>query len=117
MAEQKTIAGTDNRRAPFIWISKDFFKIGADPYAIAAYCALLYYTISQRRQCEHISIRTLARIAAMSERKMQLALASLEKKGAIRVRHRSQKSGSGKRIPLPNLYEILNLDPNGSLLI
>lgn len=115
-ASQQTATVRD-RRAPFLLITKDFFKLQPSALAIAAYCALLYYASSSKGSCERISILTLTRIARISETSMKKALAELKTKGAIKIRHRSTKTLAGKRIPLANLYEILDINPGGGPLI
>ena len=78
--------------------------------ATITYTALKYYAISNSRACENISIKTLARLTSVSEDTIKRGLTELEKKQVIRIKKRSRKAPSGDRVPLPNLYELLNLE-------
>lgn len=95
----------------FLILPKALFKLEVSVYGLAAYIALKYYAQNSSAACERMSVRTLANLVRISETTMKAALAELEKKGAIRVHQRSSKSPKGKRIPLPNLYELVNLMP------
>jgi len=101
----------DRQTYPFVLLPKAFFKIvRPTPHELAIYVALKYYA-NNAGTCERIAVRTLAKLAAISETSAKAALKELERKGAIRIKHRSTKSTAKKKIPLPNLYEILNLNP------
>lgn len=94
-------------------IPKAFFKAANPaPHETLAYMALKYYANNQAGTCERIPIRTMAKLISISETSLKAALGSLEKKGVIRIKHRSTKSLAGRKIPLPNLYEILELKPD-----
>lgn len=84
-----------------------------DPSAIAisAYLALKYYAFTTSGACEGISIRTLAGRVKVSESTMKRGIAELVSKRVVKVIHRSKSSHSGERIPLPNLYEIVDIKP------
>lgn len=77
---------------------------------LGAYVALKYHAHNLSGTCEFVALHTMARTAGMSESTFRRALGDLVKLGVVRVRQRSRKSGSGERIPLPNLYELINLD-------
>ena len=78
-----------------------------------AYLALKYYSANEARACENISIRTLAKRVNVSEDTMKRGLTELEEKQVIAIHKRSRKSNDGKQIPLPNLYEIANIETIG----
>lgn len=78
--------------------------------AIAVYIAIKYYAHNTRGTAEYTSIPTMAATVDLSEKTFKRGVSELVKMGAIRVRKRSRKSPNGERIPLPNLYEIMNLE-------
>lgn len=101
----------DRQVLPFLMIQKLFFtRFNPTWKATITYTALRYYSSSESAACQNISIKTLARIVNVSEDTIKRGLAELEKKGAVRIRKRSRKSAQGERIPLPNLYELMNLE-------
>ena len=111
MAKQQKIAATDLQTFPFVMVPKVFFtRYQPSLKAIATYLALKYHASTLTGTCEFISIRTMAKTVDISETTFKLGLKELVKLGTVRVRQRSRKSGRGERIPLPNLYEIVNLD-------
>ena len=95
---------------PFLLIPKAFF-IQHDPTyrAILAYIALIYYTNNKAGSCEGTPIKILAKRAKISESTIKRGLAELKRKGVVVIHKRSRKGPSGERIPLPNLYELANL--------
>ena len=102
---------TDRQTYSFFLLPKLLFqKFHLSPYAILTYTALKYYARGSSETCERMSIRTLAKLVGVSEATFKRSLIELEKKGIIRVRHRSTKSAAGRRIPQPNLYELIALD-------
>lgn len=99
------------RHIPFVWISKTLYRaLNPSWRAILAYNALAYYANSQSGTCEKIPLRTMARLVGVSEDTLMRGLAELERKKAVIVHKRSTKSTAGKRVPLPNLYELADLD-------
>lgn len=101
----------DLQTFPFVMIPKAFFtRFRPSLKQLGAYVALKYHARNLSGTCEFIALHTMAKTAGMSESSFKRALRELVKLGAVRVRQRSKKSGRGERIPLPNLYELINLD-------
>lgn len=101
----------DLQTFPFVMIPKAFFtRFRPSLKQLGAYVALKYHAHNLSGTCEFVALHTMARTAGMSESTFRRALGDLVKLGVVRVRQRSRKSGSGERIPLPNLYELINLD-------
>lgn len=86
-------------------VPKPLHKFKPTWKAILAYYAIAYYAHNGSRTTENMTLRSLARIAAVSESTILRGLEELRKKGAIKVRHRSKKSPAGNRIPVANIYE------------
>lgn len=86
-------------------IPKQLHRINPSWRAILAYYAIAYYAHNGTRSVENMTVKSLAKIAAVSESTMLRGLNELERKGAISVRSRSRKSATGNKIPLANLYE------------
>jgi hypothetical protein len=104
----------DRQTFPFLMIPKVFFtRYNPSFRAILAYTALRYYASNEAGACEGISIKTLAGRAATSDDTFKRGLAELVKKGIVKSVKRSRKSPAGDRIPLPNLYELADLQPDG----
>jgi predicted HTH transcriptional regulator len=110
MDEQK-IKIRDRQTLPFLMLPKLFFTRYSPTWkATQAFVALKYYASNEAAACQNISIRTLAKIVNVSEDTIKRGLAELEKKGIVKIRKRSTRSSKGERIPLPNLYELVNLE-------
>ena len=102
----------DRQKFPFLMVPKVFFTRYEPSFrAILAYVALRYYASNEAAACEGISIKTLAARAATSGDTLKRGMAELVKKGVVKVLKRSRKSATGDRIPLPNLYELADLQP------
>jgi hypothetical protein len=102
------------RQTPFYWIPKVLIrKYNPSWRAILAYNALAYYTNGESGSCEKFSLKTLASLVNTSKWTILRGLEELEEKGAVRRTRRSKKSESGGRIPLPTLYELIDLDAIG----
>jgi biotin operon repressor len=101
---------TDSQRLPFLMIPKAFFTAMKPSWrATVAYAALKFYAFPM--SCEKASMPQLAQLMNVSEDTIRRGIQELQKKGAVKVHSRSKRSAAnGKRIPLPNLYEIVNLD-------
>lgn len=101
----------DRQTFPFLMIPKAFFsRIKPTSKEICVYVALKNYTLNRKGTCEYVSIRTMADLVDLSESSFKRGMAGLVKKGAVKIRHRSRKSSRGERIPLPSMYEIVNLE-------
>lgn len=101
--------------APFVLIPKAFFaKFQPTPRATMAYLAVKYFTNTKTQSCESIPHKIMAERVGISETTLKLGIKELVRKGAMKVKRRSKKSPAGDRIPLPNLYEIVNLDTSES---
>lgn len=98
---------------PFLWISKALFSFQLSTRATLAYLALAYYRNTKSGACENMTVRTMAARVGIGESTMIRGLAELQKKGVIRIRHRSKKSAAGNRIPLASLYELVDIDAIG----
>lgn len=99
-----------------VLIPKQLHKYKPSWRALLAYYAIAYYSHNGSRSTENMTMRSLARVAAVSESTMLRGIEELKKKGALSVRHRHKKSSSGKRIPVANLYHLVNLDEAGDPL-
>lgn len=97
-------------RDPFLWISKGLFTYTLSPRAILAYVALAYYRHNLSSSVERMTMRTLAARIGIGESTMMRGLDELRRKGVVKIRHRSQKSANGKKIPLANFYDLVELD-------
>lgn len=86
-------------------IPKQLHRVNPSWRAILAYYAIAYYAHNGTRSVENMTVRSLARVAAVSESTMLRGLEELEKKGAIAVRSRTRKTKAGKKLHLANLYE------------
>lgn len=92
-------------------IPKVFFtKFKPSTRATMAYLAVKYYTHGQSQSCESIPHKVMAEMVGISETTLKLGIKELVKMGAMTMKRRSRKSPTGERIPMPNLYEIVNLD-------
>lgn len=104
----------DRQNYPFLMIPKLFFtRFNPTWKATLTFAALKYYASADSGACQNISIKTLARVVNVSEDTIKRGLAELAKKGVVKIRKRSRKSATGERVPLPNLYELLNLEAIG----
>lgn len=102
----------DRQTLPFLMIPREFFRRFEPSWrASLTYTALKYYASVDAGTCENISIRLMAKTVNISEDTMKRGLAELVKKGAVKVYRRSKKTAKGQRVPLPNLYELISLDP------
>jgi hypothetical protein len=99
---------------PFVLIPKIFFT-RYDPTwkAILTYTAMLYYSSTTEGTCERVTMSTMAKRTGIGKRTFLRGLEELKRKGLVTVRHRSRKSASGGRIPMANLYELTDLQPDG----
>lgn len=111
---EPAISARDRQRdplAPFVLIPKAFFtRFQPSWKASMAYVALKYYTHTQTQSCEKIPHRSMAAMVGISDATLKRGIKELVTLGIVTVKRRSRKSPSGDRIPLPNLYEIVNLD-------
>lgn len=108
------IRSRDRQTYPFLMIPKVFFaRFNPTWKATVALTALKYYANVDFGGCENISIKTLARIVNVSDKTIQCGLAELESKGVVKIRKRTRKSPEGDSTPLPNLYEMQNLQAVG----
>jgi hypothetical protein len=106
---QRTIRVQDEQTLPFLMIPKALFHFGLTPKALNAYIALKYYANRQSNACEGISQITMGKLVNVSEDTMKRGLRELIRKGLVKKTARSKRSSKGERIPMPNLYTILNL--------
>jgi hypothetical protein len=102
----------DLQTYPFVMIPKMFLtRFKPSQTAICAYLSLKYFSFNRTGTTEFTSIPTMAALVDLSESSFKRALGELVKKGAVRVRHRTRKTSSGQKMSLPNLYEIVDLQP------
>jgi len=102
----------DLQTYPFVMIPKRFFVQFKPSIAeLGAYIAIKYFAINRTGKSEWTSIPKMARLVDLSTRTFQRAVASLAKKGAVRIKHRTRKTSGGKRFSMPNIYEVLDLQP------
>ena len=115
--QEETSKTTSRRRcplAPFVLIPKVFFTRYSPSWkAVLTYTALVYYSNNVAGSCEGVTIKTMASRVGIGKRTFLRAVEELEKKGIVKVTHRSRESESGNRIPLANLYELADLQPDG----
>lgn len=108
---RRSLGARDRQEFPFLMIPKAFFtRFKPSWKATMAYVALKYYTHGPTKSCEHRSHKVMADTVGISEATLKRGIRELVKAGAVTMKRRSRKSPSGDRIPLPNLYEIVNLD-------
>ena len=99
---------------PFVLTPKIFFTRYEPSWkAILTYTALVYYTSNTTQSCEGITMKTMAARVGIGWQTFLRGLEELKRKGVVVVRHRSRKSATGGRIPLANLYELIDLQPDG----
>lgn len=103
----------DLRTDPFLRISKAFYALKPSQIAICAYNSLIYFSCSQTGVTQYTSIPRMAALVSLSVRGFQKATTELAKKRAIKVHHRWQKTLDGKKIQLPNAYDLLDLKIGG----
>jgi DNA-binding MarR family transcriptional regulator len=100
----------DRQTYPFLLIQKIFFARFTPTFrAILAYLAMKYYGSNEKGTCEKISYATMAKRMNTSKNTIIRGVEELEKKGVVLVHKRSKKSPKGERVPLPNLYELVDL--------
>lgn len=110
----KTVDRQRSPLLPFVMIPKVFFTRYQPSYkAILTFVALKYYASNEAAACEGMSIKTLAARVAISESTLIRGMAELTRKGVVRALKRSRKSKDRARIPLPNLYELADLQEIG----
>lgn len=78
-----------------------------------AFTALEYYANTTAGSCEGVTMKTMAKRVGTSKQTFLRGVEELEQKGVVKVRTRSRKSLKGGRIPLANLYELADLQPDG----
>jgi hypothetical protein len=114
--EQARAQIKNRQQYPFLMIPKAFFTRYEPTYrAILTYTALSYYAENRSGSCEGITLKTLAARVAISESTMMRGMAELVRKEVVTVHRRSRKNPkTGELIPLPNLYELTDLQPDGT---
>lgn len=109
--ENRKRSNIATRHTPFYWISKNLLRNYTPSWrAILAYNALAYYVNGESGSCENFSLKTLAKLVDVSKDTIIKGLAELEQKNVITRRRRSRKGPSGEKVPLPNLYELVDLN-------
>lgn len=110
MPESERIA-IQSSGEPWLWISKTLFtRFKLSSRAILAYTTLAYYRYNGTGTVEKLTAKTLGNLVGMGESTMKRALGELVEKGVVEMRRRTKKSRKGNRIPLPNLYVLIDLD-------
>lgn len=95
---------------PFCLIPKVFFtRFNPTFKATLTYLAMVYYSSNEAGTCENISLSTMAKRLNTSKTTIHRGIEELERKGALIVHKRSKKSLKGDRVPLPSLYELVDL--------
>jgi hypothetical protein len=112
MQSQVTIR--DRQTYPFIILPKAFFALKPSKNAITAYTAIKFYARNDGKSAD-VSIPVMARTVDLSIRSFQYGVQELVKKKALKVLSQGQKLTNGKRLNLPNIYEILDLHPKESI--
>lgn len=103
------------RTTPFYWIAKSFLCQHKPSWrAILAYNALAYFADGRSGTCEHFSIPSLAKLVDTSHDTIERGLKELEEKRLITRRQRSRKTEDGKRILLPTLYTLADIESEKS---
>ena len=109
----KKIKPIDRQRSPlspFVLIPKAFFTRYEPTWkAVLTYTALKYYADSATQSCEGVTMKTMAKRVGIGWQSFLRGLQELERKELVKIRHRSKKSERKGRIPLPNLYELVDL--------
>ena len=109
-------AASDQQRsplAPFVLIPKAFFQNFSPGWrAVLAFTALKFFANNSTQSCESVPLRVMARRVGTSEDSLRKGILELERMGVVKTRQRSRRSPKGKRIPLPNLYELIHIDEN-----
>jgi hypothetical protein len=114
-AQAKSISRQRSPLQPFVLLPKVFFTRYEPTWkAILTYTALVYYSNTSEGSCEGVTMKTMAKRTGIGRRTFLRGLEELQKKGIVKVTHRSGKSEKGGRIPLANLYEIADLQPDAS---
>lgn len=104
------IASQSKQLLPFVMLPKALFsKFKVKRQGLLAYVALAYYANNRSGACESITVQTMAEVVGVSPQTFRRGVAELEKKGIVKIRQRSRKGPVG-RVPMPNLYEIQNID-------
>lgn len=101
---------------PFVMIPKALVRAGLTGREWQAYLALKYYAKGTSNACEGISAALMARLMNVAEDTMKRGLRELVERGIVKKTARSKKSLAGERIPMPNLYTILNVDLDEDLI-
>jgi hypothetical protein len=101
----------DQQTYPFVMLPKAFFtRIKPSLNALAAYTAIKFYARNDRSA--GTSIPDMARTVNLSIDSFRRGVVELVKKKALKVRRQTHKTAGGKRMNLPNVYEILDLHPD-----
>jgi Mn-dependent DtxR family transcriptional regulator len=80
--------------------------------AVLAYTTLLYYSNTTSGSCENVTMKTMAQRVGVGWQTFLRGLEELKRKGIVKVTHRSKESLKGGRVPLANLYELVDLQPD-----
>ena len=98
---------------PFVLIPKIFFvRYNPSWKAVLAYTTLLYYSNTTSGSCENVTMKTMAQRVGVGWQTFLRGLEALKRKGIVKVPHRSKESLKGGRVPLANLYELVDLQPD-----
>ena len=108
----KSVSRQRSPLQPFVLIPKLLYTRYAPSWrAILAFNALAYYANNQAASCEGVTMKTMAARVGIGWQTFLRGVQELERKGVVKVRHRSKKSAKGGKIPLPNLYELIDMQP------
>jgi hypothetical protein len=99
----------DRQVYPFVLLPKALFTHRLSLKALGAYTAIKFFASNASGKSEHVSVPTMAALVDLSVDGFRRGVNELVKKKLLRVRRHSKRTSGGKKLNLPNVYEILNL--------